>query len=87
MILEEDVLWLKSISEIHINIKNKHNISLQLKEHIRDNMYFVEEKQQFQQETFYLSIKFHKVQQFAIFNHLLEIKDLIQDAQEPMQQL
>jgi hypothetical protein len=85
MILEEDAPWSRSISEIHINIKNRHNISSQLKEHILDNMYFVEEKPLYPPEMFYLSIKFHKVPQFATFNHQSEIKDLTQDAQERMQ--
>ena len=54
MTLEEDVHWSKSISEIHINIKNRHNISSQLRVHILDNMYFVEEKLLFPPEMFCL---------------------------------
>jgi hypothetical protein len=50
-------------------------------------MYFVGVKLQFLLEMFYQLIKLLRVQQFAILNRQLEIKDLIQDAQEPMQQL
>ena len=50
-------------------------------------MYFVGVKLQFQLEMFYQLIKLLRVLQFAIFNRQSEIKDLIQDAQEPMLQL
>jgi hypothetical protein len=85
MIQGEDVPWSKSISETHINIKNKHNTSSQPKEHIPDSMSFVEEKPQFRLETFCPSIKSQKVPLFATFNHLSGIKDPIQDAQEHTQ--
>jgi hypothetical protein len=87
MILEEDAHWSKSISGTHINIKNRHNISSQLREHTLDSMYFVEEKQLFPLETYCLSIKSLKVPQSVTFNHLSEIKDLTQDAQEHTQPL
>ena len=50
-------------------------------------MYFVEEKQLFPLETYCLSIKSLKVPQSVTFNHLSEIKDLTQDAQEHTQPL
>ncbi len=50
-------------------------------------MYFAVEKLQYQLATFYLLIKYHKEQLFATFNHQLEIKVHIQDAQGLMQLL
>jgi len=48
------------------------------------NISSVEEKLLFPQEMFYQSIKFLKVQPYAILNHQSGTKDLIQDAQEHM---
>jgi len=83
-IQEEDVLYWKSISEIHINTSITLNISSLPKELILVNIYSVEEKQPSQPVTFSQSTEFQKVPPFATSNLPLEIKELIQDVQELM---
>ena len=87
MIQEEEPPFWKFNSEIHIDTNTELNISLQQKEHIQGNIFSVVDELPYLLVMYFQLIKLLRVQPFAIFNHLLEIKDLILDAQEHMQLL
>ena len=84
MIPEEDAPLSRSTSETHINSKSKLSTSSQLKDPTQDSTFLPEEKPPSQPEIFFPSAEFLKEPPSAILSQKLEIKEVSQDAQEPM---